>query len=873
MLTRRFSLITALLLLATAARLYQIQAQSIWFDEGWSAYAASQPTLIAAVQADATNPPLYYLLLNLAARAFGTSEFALRTVSLLIGLLIIPLVYQLARRTLNPSAGLYAAALAAISAPLWWASQEARMYSLLALLILIAALAWQQIITRPTRAAWAALWLSELALLYAHNTGPVAALWLNAVTLLIWVARRRPRPSVWIVGQIGVGLLWLPYFASRYLLLQAANSAVSSAPQIGLPLLGQLWEGFWIAPWALAEAQLPSLIIASLLVLLIALLVLRALFRRGRWLIAHVMLLTTGLIAGLMLLGNDLHGRYLVMIVPLLIATVAVGLASLPRRLRALALIPFVLLFGIDLIVAQNPDYQHDDARAMVQYYADHLTAADTVIDWSYADRYDLAYYWDRLGVQAKRVTLPEGADLDAVLPLLPASGDVALNVWYGQRADYRGMMGCVLGSGTTDLPESYTVYGMTSQLYHAPTLDLAPLQSTDWTFTDSGGNSVARVDAVGQVPLAAADRALCLPIQITLLRKLDADLKAALMVQNDLGWTVARADAIFATANQRTSAALSPGELLTAYPLLRLPYGAPPGSYHLLLRLYDETENPSGYNPPTQSGRDLPLADWTALPGADWSQVNRATDLPNRVDLAVSGDLTLLADDLAEGTVHNGDEIRASLLWQGAGAVPDLELADEGGAWQVEAPASVDDHGAITLDWRAIRVPADAPSGSAVLRLGGWAILARYSVELLPLLTEAPPFETPVGADFPGVGELVGYTLSDPPYSREYPPQITLVWRAGDAPTAIPYTVTVQLIDAAGQVIAQDDSLPGGRSTTGWRAGEYIVDPHTLSFNTNAVPGAADLIAALYDAGTGNRVRLTDGTDAVRLVSQLEVR
>ncbi len=178
------------------------------------------------------------------------------------------------------------------------------------------------------------------------------------------------------------------------------------------------------------------------------------------------------------MLGNDLHGRYLVMIVPLLLALLGVGLARLPLRWwRIAALTPFLLLFLFDLIVAQNPDYQHDDARGMVQYYADHLTAADTVIDWSYADRYDLAYYWDRLGVTAQRITLPEGSDLAAVLPLLPTSGDVSLNVWYTQRADYRGMMGCLLGNGTVDQPDSFTTYGMTTLTYHHPALDLPQLR------------------------------------------------------------------------------------------------------------------------------------------------------------------------------------------------------------------------------------------------------------------------------------------------------------------------------------------------------------------------------------------------------------
>ena len=44
-----------LILFAWTTRLYHIDSQSIWFDEGWSAYAAVQPTLRDAVEADPTN--------------------------------------------------------------------------------------------------------------------------------------------------------------------------------------------------------------------------------------------------------------------------------------------------------------------------------------------------------------------------------------------------------------------------------------------------------------------------------------------------------------------------------------------------------------------------------------------------------------------------------------------------------------------------------------------------------------------------------------------------------------------------------------------------------------------------------------------------
>ncbi len=137
------------------------------------------------------------------------------------------------------------------------------------------------------------------------------------------------------------------------------------------------------------------------------------------------------------------------------------------------------------LIVAQNPAYQHDDARALVQFYADHLTAADSVIAWSYADRYDLAYYWDRLGVTAQRITLPEGADLDAVLPLLAhfrRRGAQRL-VHPARRLSRDDGLRPRQRDGQS--ARQQTVYGMTTLVYHDPLLDLPQLQPADLTFSD----------------------------------------------------------------------------------------------------------------------------------------------------------------------------------------------------------------------------------------------------------------------------------------------------------------------------------------------------------------------------------------------------
>lgn len=911
----RYSLLLAVLLLAAAVRLYHIQLQSIWFDEGWSAYAAGQPTLRAVIEAEPTNPPLYYLLLHIAVRGFGDSPFALRYFSLLLGLLTVPLTYQLARRLFDARAGLWAAFLVAFNPLLWWASQEARMYTLLAVVVLVAGLAFHQLLKRPTRSAWIALLGAELAALYSHNTGPVIALWLNAAALLAWfapylkslfqkirsfssppspspmlgegdqTAQKSPlsmqwegdvgegiRPHHWLAGQLLVALLWSPWFVSRFLLLSEANSAVTAAPVLSADFFSRIWQALWAGSWLMVGRE-STINVLSVILFVVALIIIPWRKSAARWLIAHVIILTGGLLLGLLVLGNEIHGRYLVMIVPLLLVAVGGGIGAV--GIRYIVSLPLAAIFLFTFAVSihfntTNPAYQHDDVRGMVRYYADNLTANDTVLAWSYADRYDLSYYWDRLGVKAKRVTLPESADLDAVLSLLPENGDVALNVWYTQRADYRGMMNCILSHGTINPPEEYTVYGMSDLLYRSPSLDLPQLRPFEAV------SDPARITAMGAIPDTTADKALCLPLQLTLSRDLDVELKSLIVIHNPPGWEIARADAVFADAAQRTTSQLSEGSVLTAYPLLRLPVGTPTGDYPVFLRLYDETATPSGYDLAPSLGerasKDLPLGVWSVVRGADWSQVNRQTDLPIPVDVPVSDDLRLLAHDQTGGTLRNGDPLRLTLLWQGRGVLPDLTLAGNG--WQMTVPPQNDSSEGVTLDWREAAVPADAALGEAELRLPDGTVLARYTIEVVPALYEPPAFDTAMDADFPGVGTLVGFTLHGASFDRSQPVPVTLVWKA-DQPTETTYTVFVQLVNVEGRVIAQSDSLPanGQRPTTGWRSGEYIVDDHTLTFHDDAAPGSARLITGLYDASTGQRLTFAPGQDFVTLAENITIR
>jgi len=80
-------------------------------------------------------------------------------------------------------------------------------------------------------------------------------------------------------------------------------------------------------------------------------------------------------------------------------------------------------------------------------------------------------------------------------------------------------------------------------------------------------------------------------------------------------------------------------------------------------------------------------------------------------------------------------------------------------------------------------------------------------------------------------------------------------------------YNVSVQLLDAANQVVAQRDGEPAGgsRPTDSWKAGERIVDNYALPVPFGTPPGEYRLVAAMYDPQNGQRLTHAGG-DSVDL-------
>ncbi len=128
-----------ILWLAFFLRTYNIQNQSIWWDEGHSIFVASHPIpQIPTLPAMDVHPPAYFALLNLWMSLVGTSEFALRYLSLVFSMLTVALLWRFAAHLTSryATAPGIAALLASLSPPYIAYAQEVRSYAMITCLAL-----------------------------------------------------------------------------------------------------------------------------------------------------------------------------------------------------------------------------------------------------------------------------------------------------------------------------------------------------------------------------------------------------------------------------------------------------------------------------------------------------------------------------------------------------------------------------------------------------------------------------------------------------------------------------------------------------------------------------------------------------------------
>ena len=201
-----------IVLLAFALRVYHIDFQSLWRDEVDALRFATRPLsdLIATFRNPGENGPLYFLLLRGWLAAVGRSEFALRSLPLLAGVLAVPLSFALGQRLIGSRPALLGTMLVATSPYLVWYSQEAKMYALAVSLVLAALCSFSAALAGKGWTRWLLTWLFTTLAIYVHLLSVLLIVVLVCWFAVEWLqrpaARRHTGPMLLVLA-----LLTLPY--------------------------------------------------------------------------------------------------------------------------------------------------------------------------------------------------------------------------------------------------------------------------------------------------------------------------------------------------------------------------------------------------------------------------------------------------------------------------------------------------------------------------------------------------------------------------------------------------------------------------------------------------------------------------------------
>ncbi|MBN1811720.1 MAG: glycosyltransferase family 39 protein [Anaerolineae bacterium] len=236
--------VVSLVLIAFAVRAISLDTQSLWRDEVDAMRFATAP--LEEVLSNFTRPgwngPFYFLVLRGWIALTGTSEYAMRFLSLSFGALSVPLTYVLGRRLFNPQTGFFAALLVSVSPYLAWYSQEVKMYTLASFLALLAIYALRRAIEGDGWYWWAVQVVATSLALYTH----ILAALLIPVQVLIYFTWWPEARGQWLGALVSLACFTLPYLPlagwQMPLLFQDGAKEVFQSPDQVVPTLLASWR-------------------------------------------------------------------------------------------------------------------------------------------------------------------------------------------------------------------------------------------------------------------------------------------------------------------------------------------------------------------------------------------------------------------------------------------------------------------------------------------------------------------------------------------------------------------------------------------------------------------------------------------------------
>jgi 4-amino-4-deoxy-L-arabinose transferase-like glycosyltransferase len=273
---RDLLLLAGLTFLGLALRLWGLGHESIWYDEAISLRLAERSvfSLLSVGGADPGNPSGYFLLLKAWLAVWGPSIENARALSALAGGLSVPAVWLFGHICRLPrSVNLLAGLLVAVSPPLVYLGQEARVFALFVTVATLAVACVALIERRVITWAWAGFALLGAAMMHLHYYGAFVLVTLG-LHLAWWALFHDRRVLVLLAASAVVVVLaflpWLPVF--RWQLAQGESRSAESwwqhlalVPLFDLAGRTLIWKEAGVKTVAAADLAIVLLIFVPLL--------------------------------------------------------------------------------------------------------------------------------------------------------------------------------------------------------------------------------------------------------------------------------------------------------------------------------------------------------------------------------------------------------------------------------------------------------------------------------------------------------------------------------------------------------------------------------------------------------------------------------
>lgn len=204
-----------ILIVSLFLRVYNLGSAQIWLDEGQSIWISSLNNISETLKelVITGQQPLHYMLLHLWIIFFGKSEFSVRSLSVIFGVLTILMSYKISKLIFDRSTGTLCAFLIGVSTLHIYYSQEARPYMLTLFLSLLSIYFFIRLLKNQDIRILAGFIISNTLLIYSHYLGISIILAQNIYVLTQYFFNKNLKLNIktWIVLQGLILIFFLPW--------------------------------------------------------------------------------------------------------------------------------------------------------------------------------------------------------------------------------------------------------------------------------------------------------------------------------------------------------------------------------------------------------------------------------------------------------------------------------------------------------------------------------------------------------------------------------------------------------------------------------------------------------------------------------------